>query len=164
VSPGNDRGRAATLERVDVDTATRSWAWRRLLPHVAAAPSYGSLEWVGLPDDRPEKIAAVVLAAECWRHQAGRWAELSAEQRRALGRLTEVELAEAIGTFKGAVSKVAERLAGTDPYEALRALRQTETTRKSSGYPGRAGGVHGVDWVTGAWLDAEGHVVPRVAA
>lgn len=151
---------AATLERVDADTATRAWAWRRLLPHVAAAPSYGSLEWVGLPDDRPEKIAAVVLAAEGWRHQAGRWAELNADERRALERLTEVELAEQIATLKYGVGRVVERLAGTDPHAALQVLRAAETTQKWSGYPGRAGGVHRVSWA-GEWLDGQGRVVPR---
>ena len=29
-------------------------------------PPYGSTDWVALPEGSPEKIAAVVVAAECW--------------------------------------------------------------------------------------------------
>lgn len=33
---------------------------------LGALPRYGSLAWCALPDNDPRKVAAVVVAAECW--------------------------------------------------------------------------------------------------
>ena len=40
------------------------WA-RRYIAAAPDAPAYGTPEWLALPDG-PEKVAAVVRAAECW--------------------------------------------------------------------------------------------------
>jgi len=50
-----------------VDGTSRSrWA-RRMIGAVAKPlPSYGSPEWVALPEGDRRKVAAVVVAAECW--------------------------------------------------------------------------------------------------
>lgn len=45
--------------------ARREWA-RHLLAAAPDAPSYGSPEWLALPESSPAKVAAVVRAAECW--------------------------------------------------------------------------------------------------
>jgi len=43
----------------------RSWA-RRYIERRTAFIAYGSTEWLMLPTDHPDKIAACVVAAECW--------------------------------------------------------------------------------------------------
>lgn len=43
----------------------RAWAYELVSRCVTSPPSYGSPEWLALPDG-PEKVAAVVIAAECW--------------------------------------------------------------------------------------------------
>ena len=45
--------------------ARQEWAWH-LLAAAPDAPSYGSPEWLALPEGSPAKVAAVVRAAECW--------------------------------------------------------------------------------------------------
>lgn len=50
--------------------ATDTTVWRRrwsaaLIERAPDAPAYGSPEWCALPEG-PEKVAAVVRAAECW--------------------------------------------------------------------------------------------------
>ncbi len=42
----------------------REWA-RKLMHRAPDSPRYGTPEWEALPDG-PEKVAAVVRAAECW--------------------------------------------------------------------------------------------------
>jgi len=46
--------------------ARRSWAYRLLRRCPQPPPIYGSAEWLGLPEGDPAKVAAVVVAAECW--------------------------------------------------------------------------------------------------
>jgi hypothetical protein len=43
----------------------RRWAYRLISRCATPGPAYGSPEWLALPDG-PEKVAAVVRAAECW--------------------------------------------------------------------------------------------------
>jgi hypothetical protein len=43
-------------------------------------PAYGSTEWLALDPSDPRRLAALVVAAECWQH-AGR-VEVMAEQLR----------------------------------------------------------------------------------
>lgn len=45
--------------------ARQRWA-RHLIERHSAPPAYGSPEWLALPEAHPAKIAAVVVAAECW--------------------------------------------------------------------------------------------------
>jgi hypothetical protein len=45
--------------------ARQTWA-QRLIAAAPDAPSYGSPEWLALPEGSPAKVAAVVRAAECW--------------------------------------------------------------------------------------------------
>lgn len=49
-------------------TAVQRRRWARSLIRKAQSPppSYGSSEWLALPEGSAEKIAAVVVAAECW--------------------------------------------------------------------------------------------------
>lgn len=37
-----------------------------MIARAPGAPSYGSPEWLALPEGSPAKVAAVVRAAECW--------------------------------------------------------------------------------------------------
>jgi hypothetical protein len=43
------------------------WATALIRAGGERVPDYGSPEWAALPDDSPAKVAACVLAAECWR-------------------------------------------------------------------------------------------------
>jgi hypothetical protein len=45
--------------------ARQEWAQRLIARH-PSPPAYGSPEWLELPESHPAKIAAVVIAAECW--------------------------------------------------------------------------------------------------
>ena len=42
------------------------WARRMLDAAEGPIPSYGSPEWLALPEGDRRKVAAVVIAAECW--------------------------------------------------------------------------------------------------
>ena len=46
--------------------ARRRWAYSLVRRAAAPVPSYGSSEWLQLPDGTPEKVASVVVAAESW--------------------------------------------------------------------------------------------------
>lgn len=47
-------------------SARERWAHRLIAPAPKPLPRYGSDEWLALPEGHPSKIAAVVVAAECW--------------------------------------------------------------------------------------------------
>lgn len=42
----------------------RAWAYALISRATEPPPAYGSSEWLALPESSPEKVAAVVLAAE----------------------------------------------------------------------------------------------------
>jgi len=42
------------------------WAFRFIRKPEEDRPEYGSTGWLELPDDHPDKVAACVVAAECW--------------------------------------------------------------------------------------------------
>ncbi|WP_299057067.1 hypothetical protein [uncultured Nocardioides sp.] len=44
----------------------RQWAYKLVRKAAPNSPAYGTAEWLALPESSPEKIAAVVRAAECW--------------------------------------------------------------------------------------------------
>ena len=44
----------------------RTWARRYIERQTPNRPAYGSTEWLALPDDHPDKVAACVIAAETW--------------------------------------------------------------------------------------------------
>jgi len=50
-------------------TARRAWA-KAMVAHITNRPTdlpnYGSPRWAALADDDPRKLAAAVIAAECW--------------------------------------------------------------------------------------------------
>ena len=50
--------------------ARRRWAYRLIHRVSAPPPQYGTAEWLALAEGSPEKVAAVVIAAESWA-QAG---------------------------------------------------------------------------------------------
>ncbi|WP_163548367.1 hypothetical protein [Candidatus Frankia nodulisporulans] len=83
-------------------------------------PRYGSTEWIDLPVNDPRRLAAVVIAAECWRldEPTGAWAQAlrQAEQdgvhqaavdefedmwRRTLAHINRVDRARAAGSDIG---------------------------------------------------------------
>jgi hypothetical protein len=45
--------------------ARQEWAQNLIARH-PSPPTYGSPEWLALPEAHPAKIAAVIIAAECW--------------------------------------------------------------------------------------------------
>lgn len=48
----------------------REWAQALIRRASKPLPSYGSAEWVALPEGSAEKVASVVIAAECWAREA----------------------------------------------------------------------------------------------
>ncbi|RYF60715.1 MAG: hypothetical protein EOO27_04835 [Comamonadaceae bacterium] len=56
-----------THDPIQVSESRRAWA-RDLIDQRTTTdlPEYGSARWVDLPPDDPNKIAAVVIAAEAW--------------------------------------------------------------------------------------------------
>lgn len=75
--------------------ARRRWAHALISRSTGPVPSYGSLEWQRLPEGHPAKVAAAVVAAECWARQGDTLAEdLAAEldvMRRAHKQLDDAE-------------------------------------------------------------------------
>lgn len=47
-------------------TARRYWARQLIERQTPDRPRYGSTAWLMLPNEHPDKIAACVVAAECW--------------------------------------------------------------------------------------------------
>jgi len=47
-------------------TMRRRWAYALIRRSPTPAPLYGTPEWIALADDDAGKVAAVVVAAECW--------------------------------------------------------------------------------------------------
>ena len=50
--------------------ARRRWAYRLIHRVSEPPPQYGSAEWLALPEGSPERIAAVIVAAEAWAQAA----------------------------------------------------------------------------------------------
>lgn len=50
--------------------ARRRWAERMLIQAGTPVPRYGSPEWLALPEGDRRKVAAVIVAAECWAREA----------------------------------------------------------------------------------------------
>jgi hypothetical protein len=46
--------------------ARRRWAYRMIQRCQEPPPTYGTREWLALPEGSPERVAAVVVAAENW--------------------------------------------------------------------------------------------------
>jgi hypothetical protein len=44
----------------------QEWAAHLIRRGGADVPTYGSPEWLALPDGHPVKLAGLVIAAECW--------------------------------------------------------------------------------------------------
>ena len=55
-----------TNTTADLAAYRRRWAYALVRKAKVPPPTYGSPEWHDLPEGSPEKIAAVVVAAECW--------------------------------------------------------------------------------------------------
>ena len=53
------------MTNVDV-TARRNWAYALTRKCSTPPPRYGSRAWLALSEGSPEKVAAVVIAAEAW--------------------------------------------------------------------------------------------------
>jgi hypothetical protein len=73
----------------DAITARRGWA-KAMVAHITDRPTclpiYGSPRWAALADDDPRKLAAAVIAAECWATDQD---ELPDRARRELAALRE---------------------------------------------------------------------------
>ena len=50
--------------------ARRRWAERMLIQAGTPVPRYGSADWLALPEGDRRKVAAVIVAAECWAREA----------------------------------------------------------------------------------------------
>lgn len=49
-----------------IATGRRYWARQLIERQTPERPQYGSTQWLMLPNDHPDKVAAAVIAAECW--------------------------------------------------------------------------------------------------
>lgn len=67
--------------------------WARRMIEVAAKPlpRYGSDEWLALPEGDARKVAAVVVAAECWATDADSLAEVIGIEVEAFKRAEDAE-------------------------------------------------------------------------
>ena len=61
----------------EVDSRRR-WAYRMIRRCPEPPPTYGSADWLALPEGSPAKVAAVIIAAEAWARMGD---ELEAEIR-----------------------------------------------------------------------------------
>lgn len=90
-------GQEASFSKLSGDNTDSSYihrkSWSRALIDKATRPisSYGSPEWCALPLDHPNRIAAVVLAAESW---AWDWESLEENLRREVEDLREAHKRE----------------------------------------------------------------------
>jgi hypothetical protein len=50
--------------------ARRRWAEWMMIQAGGPVPRYGSPEWLALPEGDRRKVAAVIVAAECWAREA----------------------------------------------------------------------------------------------
>ncbi len=50
----------------ELSLGRRTWARRYIERQTPARPTYGTTRWLMLDDDHPDKLAAAIVAAECW--------------------------------------------------------------------------------------------------
>lgn len=87
----NDRSRPeaapeSTAKTTSNIVARRRWAYSLARRCTTPPPPYGSSEWLALSDGTPEKVAAVVNAAEAWARDGDNladnlWRELEEHRR-----------------------------------------------------------------------------------
>jgi hypothetical protein len=123
---------------MDATSHRRRWAYGLIRKIKTPPPSYGSEAWLALPDGSDEKIAAVVIAAECWavdgEDLAGRLArEIDAERTAEQHRLDALH-AENVET----VQALAKRPGIGLSYAERRTRELADAIRPRPGdYPGR---------------------------
>lgn len=122
--------------------ATRAWCARYVWPG-EPVPAFGSTPWAALPDAHPFKVAGCVRAALV----AFEETEPAAVRRRLGERIIDVQEYLADG---GELAAEVRKWAARPSHEELQRRRQP--SERSGDYPGRAGGVVGVDWASGRWL------------
>lgn len=66
VTEGDSTNVPQAADRSAQAQARRRWARSLIRRATSPAPTYGSAAWLALPEGSPEKIKAVVVAAECW--------------------------------------------------------------------------------------------------
>ena len=64
--PADNRGAVNKAGASPIATMRRRWGYALIRRCPTPAPSYGTPAWLALADDDPGKVAAVVVAAECW--------------------------------------------------------------------------------------------------
>ncbi|MGW7684863.1 hypothetical protein ACWGID_29255 [Kribbella sp. NPDC054772] len=123
-------------------TARRAWA-TAMVAHITdrtTNPAYGSPRWAALADDDPHKLAAAVIAAECWATDTD---DIPNRVRRELDALHQAEERHRAQQFEQATAiarAAATRAAFTlrAHYAKTQAERITEARRPRPGdYPGQ---------------------------
>jgi len=109
---GTDRSEVLTA----ATRSRRRWAYARI-HRCPTPPPYGSSEWLVLEDDDPGKVAAVMVAAECWA-QSGDTLELDLRR--------EVEAA-----------RLAHKQAEDDDYQARAEAHRKEHVASRGGFAER---------------------------
>jgi len=66
VPPSTHNGVARCLDSVVTGARRRRWAYSIMRRTAEPPPSYGSSEWLALPEGDPARVAGVVVAADCW--------------------------------------------------------------------------------------------------
>ncbi|MCL3818546.1 DUF2742 domain-containing protein [Aeromicrobium wangtongii] len=122
--------------------ARRRWAWAFISRATPTRPAYGSPAWLSLPDGHPNKIAAVVVAAEIWARRAD---DLEAELRRDLAMdrqaFKKAEDAEYVANWRAHQAWVSSTLGTNVTSFQDRRARQLDAARPRPGdFPGRSGG------------------------
>ncbi|NRQ51554.1 hypothetical protein [Aeromicrobium stalagmiti] len=145
--PGEKAAYSKSLAGDTVDsTAVHRKSWSRALIDKATRPiqRYGSPEWCALPLDHPNRIAAVVLAAEAW---AWDWENLEANLRREVESLRtafkqeeDAEYARSVAEHRKVWSRKSNSVVLMS-FEERRRHQLDEAGRPRPGdFPGRNGG------------------------
>ena len=119
-------------------TARRRWAYSLIRRAAAPVPSYGSAEWLQLPDGTAAKVAAVVVAAESW---AGELDDLPDRLERELDERRRAEKLEEDAAHQARAAEHRRdwrHLRVVEPYADRRA-RELAEARQRSADSGRGG-------------------------
>jgi hypothetical protein len=107
----------AEYKPLPAGTTRRRWARQLINQSTDQRPEYGSTAWIMLPDEHADKVAACVVAAECWATTG----DLLEEELR-----QEIELARA--AFKRAEDEEYQRRAAEHRREQERLNSRVSTS------------------------------------
>ncbi len=118
--------------------ARRRWAYSLIRRATSPAPKYGSAAWCALPDDDPAKIAAALVAAECWATDGDNLEQRLADEMALLRDGFKREEDREYQARYEAHRRTAPRFS-TRPFAERRAEQMAAAAPREGDYPGRNG-------------------------